>query len=137
MVKIPSEPPDRELEPIELAQRVREVTNLSAEQLRRFKGSDLNEMYREAASDNAQPGDEPLDDVIQLLETPPEAYQAVDDGFNEVEQARELLSFQRRTQAQIESQGLGENYLDDDETMQKREAASVRWGIDPDDIIEW
>ena len=61
----------------------------------------------------------------------------VDDGFNEVEEARELLDFQRRTQAQIRNQGLGDNYLTEARNMQKREAASIRWGIDPDDEREW
>jgi len=137
MVEIPSVPPDDELSPQQLYDRVEQVTNLDADELRAFKQSDYNAAYLEVASDAAQPGDEPLDDVIRLLETPASEYRDVDDGFNEVKEGRELLSFQRRTQAQIESQGLGENYLTDLEVMQVREAASIRWGIDPDDEREW
>jgi len=134
---IPDDPPDRDLTPQQLHDRIDAVTNLSADELRAFKDSDFNEAYNMAKSDAAQPGDEPLDDVIRLLETPASEYRDMDDGFNEVEEGKELLSFQRRTQAQIESQGLGENYLTDLDVMQKREAASIRWGIDPDDEREW
>jgi len=134
---IPDDPPDDELTPRQLHDRIDEVTNLSADDLRAFQESDYNQAYNMAKSDAAQPGDEPLEDAIRLLETPASEYRDVDDGFNEVDEARELLSFQRRTQAQIESQGLGSNFLTDAENMQKREAASIRWGIDPDDEREW
>jgi len=135
--RIPDDPPDADLTPEQLHDRIDEVTNLTADELRAFKGSDFNEKYNRVKSDAAQPGDEPLDDVIQLLETPASEYQDVDDGFNEIEEGRELLNFQRRTQAQIAAQGLGENYLTDLEVMQVSEAASIRWGIDPDDEREW
>jgi len=134
---IPGDPPDRDLTPKQLHDRIDDVTNLSADELSAFKDSDFNATYNRVKSDAAQPGDEPLDDVIRLLETPASEYRDMDDGFNEIEEGRELLSFQRRTQAQIESQGLGENYLTDLEVMQVREAASIRWGIDPDDEREW
>jgi hypothetical protein len=120
-----------------LAAEFRELTNLDAEQLRRFRDSDLNEQYLEANSSEAQPGNEPLNDTIRLLETPVEQWRDVDDGFNEIQQAEENINFNTRTQAQIDSQGLGKNYLDDAQTMQVREAASIRWGFDPDDLIEW
>jgi len=137
MVEIPSVPPDDELSPQQLHDRVEETLNLDADELRAFKRSDYNAAYLQVASDAAQPGDEPLDDTIRLLETPASVYRDVDDGFNEVDEARELLDFQRRTQAQIASQGLGSNFLTDAENMQKREAASIRWGIDPDAEREW
>jgi len=54
-----------------------------------------------------------------------------------VDEAEELLDFQRRTQGQIDAQGLGENYLTDAQDMTKREAASIRWAIDPDTEREW
>jgi hypothetical protein len=120
-----------------LAAEFRELTNLDADQLRRFRDSDLNQQYLEANSSQAQPGNEPLNDTIRLLETPVEQWRDVDDGFNEIQQAEENINFNTRTQAQIDSQGLGKNYLDDAETMQVREAASIRWGFDPDDLIEW
>jgi len=120
-----------------LAAEFRELTNLDADQLRRFRDSDLNEQYLEANSSEAQPGNEPLNDTILLLETPVEKWRDVDDGFNEIQEAKENISFNKRSQAQIESQGLGKNYLDDEETMQVREASSIRWGFDPDDLIEW
>jgi len=137
MVEIPNVPPDDALPPEQLHDRVEATVNLEASELRAFRDSELNQAYLEQASEAAQPGDEPLEDTIQLLETPRSEYRDVDDGFNEVQEAEELLSFQRRKQAIIDSQGLGENFLTDLEVMQKREAASIRWGIDPDQEREW
>jgi len=134
---IPSDPPDDELTPTELYDRVESVTNLDVAELEAFQESKYNEAYLESNSEQAQPGDEPLEDAIRLLETPADEYRDLDDGFNEVEEAEELLDFQRRTQGQIESQGLGENYLTEARDMTKREAASIRWGIDPDADREW
>jgi len=74
---------------------------------------------------------------INTQDSDPRSIAWNDDGFNEVEEARELLDFQRRTQAQIASQGLGSNFLTDAQDMQRREAASIRWGIDPDEEREW
>ena len=137
MARIPSEPPDAELTTQQLADRVDEITNLSVEELEAFHASEYNEEYLEANSERAQRGNEPLDDVIRLLETPPDQWRDIDDGFNEIEEGRELLDFQRRTQAQIKSQGLGSNTLPEYDDMTFREAASIRWGIDPDDEREW
>ena len=137
MVRIPSDPPDDELTPRQLYDRFEEVTNLTASELKSFRDSDYNEEYLEGNSDRAQRGNEPLDDVITLLETPPEQWRDVEDGFNEIAEAREMLDFQRRTQAQIKSQGLGSNTLPEYDDMTFREAASIRWGIDPDDEREW
>jgi len=137
MAMIPNDPPDDELTPRQLYDRFEDAVNLDVDELRAFKASEYNDAYNSMKSEAAQPGDEPLDDVIRLSETPASMWRDVDDGFNEVEEARELLDFQRRTQAQIRSQGLGDNYLTEARNMQKREAASIRWGIDPDDEREW
>jgi hypothetical protein len=137
MARIPSDPPDDALTPEQLYDRVEDTVNLSVDDLFAFKRSEYNEAYNAQKSDAAQPKDEPLDDVIRLLSTPPEAWKDEDDGFNEVQEAEELLDFQRRTQAQIDSQGLGMNFLTDDRDVTIREAASIRWGIDPDDEREW
>jgi len=137
MARVPSDPPDDALTPQQLAERVDQVTNLTVEELEAFRESEYNEEYLAANSERAQRGNEPLDDVIRLLETPPEEWRDVDDGFNEIAEARELLDFQRRTQAQIKSQGLGSNTIAEYDDMTFREAASIRWGIDPDDEREW
>jgi len=137
MAMIPNDPPDDALTPRQLYDRFEDAVNLDIDELRAFKDSEYNEAYNATKSEAAQPGDEPLGDVIRLSETPASMWRDVDDGFNEVEEAKELLDFQRRTQGQIKSQGLGENYLTDARNMQKREAASIRWGIDPDDEREW
>jgi len=137
MARIPSDSPDDELTPRQLHDRVDAVVNLTVDELEAFRASEYNQDYLEANSDRAQEGNEPLDDVITLLETPPDQWRDVDDGFNEIAEARELLDFQRRTQAQIKSQGLGSNTIAEYDDMTFREAASIRWGIDPDDEREW
>jgi len=137
MARIPSDPPDDELTPRQLHDRVDAVVNLTADELEGFRASEYNQDYLEANSDRAQEGNEPLDDVITLLETRPDQWRDVEDGFNEIAEARELLDFQRRTQAQIKSQGLGSNTIAEYNDMTFREAASIRWGIDPDDEREW
>jgi len=121
----------------DLHDEVDDLLNLDVEQLEAFKDSRYNEAYLESASEAAQPGDEPLDDAIQLLETDRSDYRDVDDGFNEVEEGEELINYHARVQAQIDSEGLGTNYLTDEENMTKRAAASIRWGIDPDEEREW
>jgi len=137
MVTIPSKPPDEELSPAQLRDRVFSVVNLSLSELRAFRDSQYNEAYLDGNSSKAQRGNEPLDDVIRLLETPESDWEDAADGFNEVAEARELLNFQRRAQAQIRSQGLGSNTIGGFNDMTYREAASIRWGIDPDDEREW
>jgi len=134
---IPSDPPDDELTSEELYERFDAAVNVTAEELREFQDSLYNERYLESNSEQSQPGDEPLEDAIELLDTPADEWRDLDDGFNEIEEAEELLDFQRRTQGQIDAQGLGENYLTDAEDMTKREAASIRWAIDPDTEREW
>jgi hypothetical protein len=136
-MEIPDDPPDEDLTPTQLHDRFESVTNLQADSLRAFKDSKFNAAYLEQNSEQAQAGNEPLDDAIRLAETPADEWRDKNDGFNEVEEAEELLNFQRRTQGAIDSQGLGENYLTDEEIMPKREAASIRWAIDPDDEREW
>jgi len=137
MTRIPDDPPDEELTPNQLHDRFEDVTNLQADDLRAFRDSEYNEAYLEQNSEQAQDKNKPLNDAIRLAETPADEWRDKDDGFDEVAEAEELLDFQRRTQGQIKSQGLGENYLTDEEVMPKREAASIRWGIDPDDEREW
>ena len=137
MVIIPDHPPDEELTPVQLRERVFSVVNLSLQDLEAFRESDYNRVYLEENSDRAQPGNQPLDDLITLLPTDAEDWRDEDDGFNEVAEAEELLDYQRRAQAQIRSQGLGENTLSGFDDMTAREAASIRWGIDPDSDREW
>jgi hypothetical protein len=137
MVTIPADPPDEELAPAELRDRVIDVVNLSVSELRAFRDSRYNEAYLDGNSSKAQRGNEPLNNVIRLLDTAESDWEDAADGFNEVAEARELLDFQRRAQAQIRSQGIGANTIADFEDMTFREAASIRWGIDPDNEREW
>lgn len=133
----PDDPPDEDLSPHALHDRWERSFELSAEELREFKASEFNAAYREQNSSGAQPGNEPLDDAIRLAETPGDEWEDRDDGFNEVEEAREALDWLERHGAQAKSQGLGGNFLTDQEAVTKREASFIRWGTDPDGEQEW
>jgi hypothetical protein len=128
----PDDPPEEELTKEQLHDRWESATNLSASQLRRFEDSQFNDAYKEQNSEQAQGGDEPLADAIMLASTPADEW-----GETEREEAEEALNWIDRHGAQLNSQGLGDNFLTDEKTMQKREAAFIRWGVDPDDEIEW
>lgn len=129
---IPSDPDEEQLDNQELKSRLQSVVNLTPAQLRSFRESNYNDAYLEANSSGAQPGNEPLNDIIRLLETP--WYDWTDRDRADAEEA---LNWWRRHGAQIRSRGLGENYLTDAKNMQKSEAAAIRWGRDPDDEREW
>ena len=136
--RIPGEPPDKELSPGQLHDRFSDVVNLSVAQMESFIQSDYNRAYLERNSDMSQPGNKPIEDVIRLANTPRDEWRDVDDGFNEVEQAREMLNFNRRNLGAIRANGLGKNTLHGDlDDMTMIEAASIRWGVDPDSDIEW
>jgi len=62
---IPSNPPDDELTPEELHERFDAAVNVTADELREFQDSLYNERYLESNSEQAQPGDEPLEDAIE------------------------------------------------------------------------
>lgn len=127
----PDDPPEEELTNNQLHDRWESVTNLTANQLERFKDSEYNEAYLEQNSSKAQEGNEPLNDAIMLAETPADEW-----GENEREEGIEALNWIDRHGAQAKD-GLGENFLTDNENMTKREAAGIRWGVDWDDEIEW
>jgi hypothetical protein len=125
------EPPDEELSTIELHDRWEQSTNLSAAELRAFRDSEYNAAYLAQNSDQAQGGNEPLNDAIMLATTPADEW-----GAEERSEALEALDWIDRHGSQAED-GLGENFLTDNERVTKREAAGIRWGVDWDDDREW
>jgi hypothetical protein len=136
--RIPGEPPDERLSPGELHDRFTDVVNLSVAEMQSFIKSDYNRAYLERNSDMSQPGNEPIEDVIRLAQTPRDEWSDEDDGFNEVQEAREMLNYNRRNLGAIRANGLGNNTLPGElNDMTMIEAASIRWGIDPDSDREW
>lgn len=127
----PDDPPDEELTNRQLHDRWESSTNLTADQLRGFRDSAYNEAYLEQNSDKAQSGNEPLNDAIMLASTPADEW-----GQNERKEALEALDWIDRHGSQAQD-GLGDNFLTDNEDMTKREAAGIRWGVDWDDEREW
>jgi len=94
-------------------------------ELEDWKGSEQFEKYTEAKSGGQEPT-EPIDDAIRLLETPKADWSCEDDGFNECEQAEELVNFNSRMSAN-ES---GDPITGTDPPLSKRDASLLSWGKD-------
>lgn len=100
--------------------------NMSAGELEAWKGSEQFEAYADAKS-GGQPPTEPIDDAIRLLETPKSEWEDTNDGFNEVEQAEELVNFNARMSANDS----GDPIPGTDPPLSKRDASLISWARDP------
>jgi len=99
--------------------------NMGADELRDWRESAQFEAYTEHKSGGQEPT-EPINDAIQLLETPKSEWSCKDDGFNECEQAEELVNFNSRMGAN-ES---GDPIPGTDPPLSKRDASLLSWGQD-------
>jgi len=105
-----------------------ETVNMTVGELDAWEESDNRRVYAEKKS-GGQPIDEPLDDVRRLLETPKDEWRDVDDGFNEVEEAEEVINFVGRM-----SEGQqGEPMSGTDPKLSKRDGSLLNWGRDPNE----
>jgi len=100
--------------------------NMGAGELRDWRDSEQFEKYTERKSGGQEPT-EPINDAIRLLETPKAEWSCEDDGFNECEQAEELVNFNSRMSAN-ES---GDPIPGTDPPLSKRDASLLSWGQDP------
>jgi hypothetical protein len=100
--------------------------NMGAGELRDWRDSEQFEAYTEYKSGGQEPT-EPINDAIRLLETPKAEWSCEDDGFNECEQAEELVNFNSRMSAN-ES---GDPIPGTDPPLSKRDASLISWGQDP------
>ena len=99
--------------------------NMGPGELHDWKDSEQFEKYTAAKSGGQEPT-EPINDAIQLLETPKSEWSCEDDGFNECEEANELISFNSRMSAN-ES---GDPITGADPPLSKRDASLLSWGKD-------
>jgi len=102
--------------------------NMSVSELEDWKESEQFDTYAEKKS-GGENINKPVDDAIRLLETPKDDWEDTDDGFNEVEEANQLLSFTSRMQGN-ES---GEPMPGSDPPLSKRDASLISWGFDPNE----
>ena len=102
------------------------TVNMTVSELEAWKSSDNYEAYQERKS-GGQEGTEPIDDAIRLLETPKSDWEDKDDGFNEVKQANELLSFTGRM-GEVDP---GDDIPGTDPPISKQEASMLSWAVDP------
>jgi len=102
--------------------------NMSVSELEDWKNSNQFDVYAEKKS-GGENINKPVDDTIRLLETSKADWEDKDDGFNEVEEAEQLLSFTSRMQGN-ES---GEPMPGSDPPLSKQEASLLNWGLDPNE----
>jgi hypothetical protein len=107
-------------------QDFQDTVNMTPGELEAWKDSDNYSAYQDKKS-GGQEGTEPIDDAIRLLETPKSEWEDKDDGFNEVEQANELLAFTGR----MGEVSPGDPILGTDPEISKQEASMLSWGVDP------
>lgn len=100
--------------------------NMTSGELAAWADSDNYQAYKERKS-GGQPISEPRSDVRRLLDTPKDQWRDVDDGFNEVAQANEVLAFTGRMKANEQ----GDPMPGTDPELSKRDASLLNWGFDP------
>ena len=100
--------------------------NMGAGELRDWRDSEQFEKYTAAKSGGKEPT-EPINDAIRLLETPKSEWSCEDDGFNECEEAEELVNFNSRMSANKS----GDPITGTDPPLSKRDASLISWGQDP------
>jgi hypothetical protein len=100
--------------------------NMTASELEAWQDSENFDVYKQRKS-GGEDIMKPSNDAIQLLETPKSQWEDKDDGFNEVEEANQLLSFTSRMKANDN----GEPMPDSDPELSKRDASLINWGLDP------
>lgn len=112
--------------PEKVWERFRERVNMTPGELRSWKESDNFGVYEERKSG----GEDiltPVNDAIRLLETPKSEWRDVDDGFNEIEEANQLLGFTSRMQGAEQ----GDPMPGTDPPLSKRDASLINWAFDP------
>jgi len=108
--------------------RFHERVNMSPGELESWRDSENREVYAERKS-GGQSLDEPLDDVLRLLDTPKSEWQDKDDGFNEIQEANEVLAFTGR----MKEGEQGDAMPGSDPPLSKRDASLIQWGFDPNE----
>lgn len=103
-----------------------DTINMTPGELEAWGNSDNYEAYEDRKS-AGQPIDEPRQDVLRLLQTPKSEWEDKDDGFNEIEEAREAIGFVNRMKAN----NSGEPMPGTDPGLSKRDASLINWGYDP------
>ena len=118
--------------PQDIHDELAQATNMTADELRDLKETENWDIYGERKS-GGEDLNEPVDDMIRLLETPASQYEDKDDGFNEVEEANQALDFLSRMKG-VED---GEDMPDSDPGMSKRDMSLLAWGYDPEPDDYW
>jgi len=102
-----------------------DLVNMGAKELGTWADSDNYDIYEEKKS-GGEPIDKPREDIQRLLNTNKENWRDKDDGFNEVEEANQAISFINRMSAVEE----GDPMPGTDPELSKRRASLLNWGHD-------
>jgi len=113
------------MNPREIHDELARETNMTPDQLRRLKDSPEWQAYGEAKS-GGEDLNEPVNDMIRLLETPADEYACKDDGFDECEEGQQALDFLARMKGVEPGDPVG------DTGISKRDFSLYGWGFDPD-----
>jgi len=105
-----------------------ELTNMQPNELESWLESDQFDAYADAKS-GGEPVREPAEDMLRLMETPKSEWEDTDDGFNEVEEANQAISFIER----MRGNESGEPIPGSDPELSKRDASLINWGFDPNE----
>jgi len=114
-------------DPMKIHDELANATNMTPSELDDLTETKNWDIYGERKS-GGEDLNEPVDDMIRLLETPASEYEDTDDGFNEVEEANQALSFLARMKG-VED---GEPMPNSDPPMSKRDMSLLAWGYDPE-----
>lgn len=115
------------MDPVDKAFRdFNDTVNMTNTELEAWKKSDNRDVYREKKSGGQEFG-QPLKDVMKLNEKTKDEWRDVDDGFNEVTQAREVTAFVGR----MSEAEQGEPMPGTNPPLSKRDASLLEWGFDP------
>jgi len=96
-------------------------TNMTADELEAWKDSDQFDAYEDVKS-GGEDINEPVNDAIDLLETPKDEWTS-----NDVDEAEQLNSFVSR----MRGVNSGDPIPGSDPDLSKRDASLINWGFDP------
>lgn len=102
-----------------------DLVNMSPGELEAWGESDNYKEYKKRKS-GGEPIDKPREDILRLKRTPKSQWEDKDDGFNEVKEANQAISFISRMRGGEQ----GDPMPNTDPELSKRDASLLNWGFD-------
>lgn len=112
--------PEEQKEVNEVYRNFRNSVNMTERELREWRD--------DPRSRKASLSREPINDVIRLLDTPKRNWSNKEDGFNEIKEAKEVISFNARMSKVNEGEHVAEPNLS------KQDISLANWGRRDSDV---